>query len=91
MFIGFPPHKRQASEADQLPWQTLNAWLPDEGGWGRIQAFRPPAGANIYHPIPLSMSWLAIVACVAMEGYRRPPFIHCGHTDMELGVLDPQG
>eukprot|EP00579_Thalassiosira_antarctica_P020189 CAMPEP_0201957404 /NCGR_PEP_ID=MMETSP0904-20121228/4772_1 /ASSEMBLY_ACC=CAM_ASM_000553 /TAXON_ID=420261 /ORGANISM="Thalassiosira antarctica, Strain CCMP982" /LENGTH=72 /DNA_ID=CAMNT_0048502403 /DNA_START=237 /DNA_END=453 /DNA_ORIENTATION=+ len=46
-------------------------------GFEHNRPFRPPAGANIYRPIPRTMSSPAIVACAAEKaiGGRRlaPP------------------
>ena len=48
----------------QRPWWIPNAWSQYRLGLERVQAFRPLAGANIYYPIPRTMSWPAIVAGV---------------------------
>ena len=56
---------------------------------GRVRAFRPPAGANIYCTIPLSTSWSAAVAGAAAEGLRWPHLSAAATNDMEFEVLDP--
>ena len=46
MFLGIFAHERRTSEADRQPWRIPDAWSPDGGGSGRVEAFGPPAGTN---------------------------------------------
>ena len=69
----------------QWPWQTPNTWSPNGGDLGHVRAFQPPAGANIYRPIPRSTSWPVIVT----GAWKAISCYHLSATAaMELEVLD---